>query len=139
MRDSTALYDLGKRTAIMADNDQGPVGVSAATTPMTQDEKNMCVLAHLLAIFTGFIAPLIIWLLKKDTSPVVGQHAVEVLNFEITIAIAGVCSGLLVFVFIGFLLLPAIMIFNVVNLIMGAMAAKDGRLRPYPFSLHLLK
>ncbi|MCP4732590.1 MAG: pyridoxal-phosphate dependent enzyme, partial [Bosea sp.] len=41
---------------------------AASTAPATvgNDEKNMAMLAHLLTIFTTFVGPLIIWLVKKD-------------------------------------------------------------------------
>jgi hypothetical protein len=32
-----------------------------------QDAKTMGMLCHLLGIFTGFIGPLIIWLIKKES------------------------------------------------------------------------
>lgn len=112
---------------------------SSTTETLSQDDKNLCMLSHLLAIFTGFIAPLVIWLIKKETSPTVARHALEVLNFQITMSIAYIVAGFTIFLFVGLLLLPALMIFNIVNLILGTLAARDGRLRPYPFSLRLLQ
>ena len=42
---------------------------------MTQDERTMAMLAHLLGIVTGFLGPLVIWLIKKDQSKFVAYHA----------------------------------------------------------------
>ena len=48
--------------------------VSAEPTEVKKDDMNMAMLAHLLAIFTGFLGPLIIWLIKKEDSPYVDRH-----------------------------------------------------------------
>ena len=123
----------------MAENDPTPPEQAPSGGRVTQDEINMCVLVHILAIFTYFLGPLIIWLLKKDQSPEVGRHAIEVLNFSITIAIAGFVCFLLAFVVIGAILLPLLGLYALINLILGAMAASKGEFRPYPFTLRLLK
>jgi uncharacterized Tic20 family protein len=44
----------------------------------TQDERTMALLVHVLAIFSGFIAPLIFYLVKKD-SRFVAFHSLQVL------------------------------------------------------------
>ena len=118
----------------MAENDLNPQGGD-----MTQDEKNLCILIHILAIFTHFLGPLIIWLLKKDQSREVGRHAIEVLNFSITIAIAGFVCVLLVFVGVGLILLPILSLYALINYIAGAIAASKGEFRPYPLTLRLLE
>ena len=122
----------------MDEQDQSSIGSGASPDPISQDERNMCVLAYLLGIFTQFVGPLIIWLLKKDESPEVARHSLEVLNFEITLAIAFFASFILVFVAIGAFLIPLLMVWGLVNLILGAVAASRGEFRPYPLTLRLL-
>jgi uncharacterized Tic20 family protein len=122
----------------MAENDP-TLSETASGSGVTQEERNLCILVHILAIFTNFLGPLVIWLLKKDQSPTVEKHAVEVLNFAITIAIAGFVCALLILVVIGAILLPLLGLYAVINLIMGAVAASKGEFRPYPFTLRLLK
>jgi uncharacterized Tic20 family protein len=72
-------------------NYQGPTGAAYPAPymgpPPTQDDKTMAMLAHLLGIFTGFIGPLIIWLIKKDQSPYVNDQGKEALNFQLTMLI----------------------------------------------------
>lgn len=123
----------------MAENDPTPPEQDPYGVGVTQDEKNMCILVHILAIFTHFLGPLVIWLLKKDQSPAVGRHAIEVLNFSITIAIAGFICFLLAFVIIGLILMPLLGLYALINLIMGAVSASRGEFRPYPFTLRLLQ
>ena len=67
-----------------------PTGLVSAESP---DAKTMGMLAHLLVIFTGFIGPLIIWLIKKDQSPFVNQQGKEALNWGLTLMIGWVVKG----------------------------------------------
>lgn len=91
------------------------MGIVAASNSPQQpgtfdDEKGMATLVQVLAIFTGFLGPLIIWFMAKPEQPFVKHHAAEALNFQITVTIAAFVSGLLMLVLIGFLLLPVVLI-----------------------------
>lgn len=99
----------------------------------------MAMLCHLLAILTGWVGPLIIWLIKKDQSAFINDQGKEVLNFQITIFIASIVCGLLTFVIIGCILLPIVMICSLIFCIIGAMAANKGIAYRYPFALRLIK
>lgn len=48
----------------------------------TEDERNFAMLAHLLQIFGGFIAPLVIYLVKRN-SRFVAFHAMQALLWQI--------------------------------------------------------
>ena len=108
-------------------------------TEISSDERTMAVLAHVLAIFTGFLAPLIIWLIKKDESEFVDRHGRESLNFQITVAIAAlvltVTGSLLCF---PVFLLPVLMVYDIVYCCLGASAANRGDDFAYPLILRLL-
>ena len=78
--------------------------VSTDQPEVSKDARNMAMLCHLLAIFTGFLGPLIIWLIKKDEDPFVDEHGKEALNFQITVFIAMFVSGILTMVCIGIFL-----------------------------------
>ena len=99
----------------------------------------MAMLIYILAIFTGWLGPLILWLVKKDQSPFVNHHGKEVLNFQITLFIAYIVCALLVFVVIGCFLLPALLICSLVFSIMGAIAASKGQWYQFPFNIRLIK
>ncbi len=58
---------------------------SIPAIPPTSDEKTLGLLAHILTFVAPFLAPLIIYLIKKDESSFVAWHAKESLNFQITI------------------------------------------------------
>ena len=106
--------------------------------PPTKDECTMGMLVHLLAIFTGFIGPLIIWLIKKDESKFVDDQGKESLNFIITMIIAHLVAGVLWCAFIGifitFVLIPVQLVFN----ILAGVAANKGEWYRYPVCLRLI-
>ena len=99
----------------------------------------MGMLCHLLAIVTGFVGPLIIWLIKKDQSPFVDDQGKESLNFQIMLIIGYVIGSISTMVCIGFLLLPAVWVFGIVFSIIAALKAKDGIAYRYPVNLRLIK
>jgi len=109
------------------------------TAAVSQDSKNMGMLCHLLGIFTGFLGPLILWLIKKDEDKFVDQQGKEALNFQITVIFAIIASYILMIVFIGILLLPATLICNLIFSIMGSIAASKGQNYRYPVSIRLIK
>jgi uncharacterized Tic20 family protein len=104
----------------------------------TQDEITMATLVHVLAIFVGFLGPLIIMLVKGDQSTFVKHHAVEALNFAITVFIAAFVSALLILVLIGILLLPVVLFGALVLHVMAAVAANRGEWDRYPINLRLI-
>lgn len=111
----------------------------AEPAEISKDAKNMAMLCHLLAIFTSFIAPLIIWLIKKGEEPFVDQQGKEALNFQITIALAMFVAGLLSFLCIGVPLLFAIPVANLVFCIIASVKVSKGVAYRYPISLRLIK
>jgi len=113
----------------------GGVGVVAAST---SDETSMAALAHVLGIFFAILGPLIIMLTKGEQSRFVKHHAVEALNFSITVMIASFVSVILMFVLIGFLLFPVVVIGALVLHVMAAIAASRGEWYRYPFAIRLI-
>lgn len=85
------------------------------------------------------IAPLVIWLMKKDTMPFVNDQGKEAVNFNITVFIAGVICSILIFVLIGLLLLPLLLLAWIILVIMAGLAANKGETYRYPVCLRLIK
>ncbi|MEJ7586314.1 MAG: DUF4870 domain-containing protein [Ferruginibacter sp.] len=111
----------------------------APTTIPSSDEKTIAILSHILALFTSFIGPLIIYLLKKDQSAYVADHAKESLNFQITMIIAYIISFILMIVLIGILLIWLLSIANLVLIIIATIKASDNKIYRYPFNLRIIK
>jgi len=106
---------------------------------ISKDARTWAMLCHLLAIFTGFIAPLVIWLMKKDEDVFIDSHGKEALNFQITVAIAMIVSWLLLFAVIGCVLMPAVCIVNIIFCILATMKANSGEPYRYPVSIRFIK
>lgn len=102
----------------------------------TSDEKTLALLSHVLTFFFGFVAPLVIYLVKKDESPFVAAHAKESLNFQITITIVAI---LLIITVIGILLLWIIVLIALALVIVATIKASEGKLYRYPATLRLIK
>jgi uncharacterized Tic20 family protein len=105
----------------------------------SNDDRNLAMLAHLLGIVSGFVGALIIWLIKKDQSAFIDEQGKEALNFQITVMIAFIASWILMFVLIGMLLMPLLLIANLVFCILAAVAVSKGEHYKYPFAIRLLK
>jgi uncharacterized Tic20 family protein len=104
----------------------------------TSEDKTMAILSHVLCIVAGFLAPLIIYLVKKD-SPYVQAHAKESLNFQLTMTLAFIISFILMFVIIGILLVALLSIANLVLVIVATIRASENKLYKYPFSIKFVK
>jgi uncharacterized Tic20 family protein len=112
----------------------------------TEEEKTLAMLCHLLGILTGFIGPLILWLVKKDTSRFIDFHGRESLNFQITLFIVMFTLGILAMVlmfafFVGILVFPVIIILSILALIaeiLAAVAAQKGEWHRYPCCIRFL-
>jgi uncharacterized protein len=105
-----------------------------------KDAINMAMLSHLLGLFTGFLGPLIIWLMKKDSHPFVDDQGKESLNFQIAAALATlVCIPLIWLFCLGAILIPAVQITRIVFSIIGTVNANKGVAYRYPLNLRLIK
>ena len=113
---------------------------------LSADEKNMGMFCHLAAL-SGYIGipvgwllgPLLIWMIKKETMPFVDQEGKKAINFQISILIYSAVSIALCIIFIGFILLPGLAIFNIVMVIVNSIKASNGEETSYPLSINFLK
>jgi uncharacterized Tic20 family protein len=112
---------------------------------VSQDEKMWGMLCHLGALagylipFGNIVGPLVVWLIKKEQMPFVDDQGKESLNFQISVTIYAIVSGILILALIGFLLLPAVLIFGLVMVIIAAVKANGGEAYRYPLCIRFLK
>lgn len=117
----------------------------AAAGSLSKEERTWGMLCHLIVLtgviipLASVIAPLVIWLIKKDEMPFVDDQGKESLNFQITMFIGFVISFFLMFIFIGFILLPLLAIFDLVMVIMASMKANEGVRYRYPYTIRFIK
>jgi uncharacterized protein len=121
--------------------------VGSVITPLpTQDERTWGMIAH-LAAFAGLIlpfagsviGPLVVWLIKRDQSQFVADQGKESLNFNISVLIAAVICGALIFVAIGILLCAALFIYWICVTIIAGIKASEGIRYRHRFTLRLVK
>lgn len=106
---------------------------------ISKDDKTMAMLAHILGLPTQFIAPLIIYLIKKDESEFIATNAKEALNFQITFIILWFIAALSTMIFIGIALIPILIILDIVFCIQGATAANNGKIYRYPLCFRFIQ
>jgi len=109
-----------------------------AYTP-TSEDRTAAVLAHLLTLVCGFIAPLVIYLVKKDESPYVSEHAKESLNFQITIFLGYIIGILTLIILIGILILMFIGIIHLVLVIVATIRASENKMYRYPINFRIIR
>jgi uncharacterized Tic20 family protein len=115
-------------------------------TQASKEEQNWAMICHLSAMagflipFGNILGPLIVWLIKRAEMPLVDTNGKEALNFQIMVTIAMAISGLLIFVLIGFVLMPIVVIGALVLTIRAAIKVSNGELDyTYPWTIRLLK
>jgi uncharacterized Tic20 family protein len=116
-----------------------------AIATSTKDERLWAMFAHLSAFlghfipFGNIIGPLVIWMIKKDTSPLIDDQGKESTNAQISLSIYLIVSGILCWILIGFLLLPVVYVTGVILVIIAAVKANEGVRYRYPFIIRLIK
>ena len=112
---------------------------------LSKDGRTWAMLYHFSAFaglifpFGNFLAPLIIWLIKKEELPFVEDQGKEVLNFQISMTIYLLISGILCIILIGIPILIGLVIFCFIITIIAAISANDGKFYRYPINLRLIK
>lgn len=106
---------------------------------VTSSEKTLSLLVHVLAIFTSFIGPLIILLVKKKDSEFIRDHATTALNFQLSLLLYYLASTLLAFVLVGFIGFFVLPVLTIIFCIIAAVKANDGETYNYPMTIKFVK
>ena len=117
----------------------GGHGARAGSQLSQQDERLWAMLAHLGGLVLAVIAPLVVMLVQGEKSSFVRRQAVEALNFQITLLIATLVSFVSIFVLVGVLLMPIVIIAGLVFLIIGGVQAYGGNDYRYPLNIRMVK
>jgi uncharacterized Tic20 family protein len=118
-----------------------PVDISAVANVRT-----WCAFIHasaLLGVFIHFpghlLAPLIIWLIKRDSSPELNAHGKEAVNFQISMLIYNAIAAVFCLVLVGFVFLAVLWILNAIFVIIAAIKASDGEFYRYPMTIRFIQ
>lgn len=121
-----------------------PAGTPGPAPLSTSDERTWGMLAHLSGfvaayVALGLIGPAVVLATMGQRSDFVRRHAVEALNFNISVLIYAAVSGVLAFVLIGIPMLVALAVLYLVTVIQGAMAANRGEEYRYPLTIRFVR
>ncbi len=114
---------------------------------ITETHKKWAMACHLAGLIGmiflpsigNIIAPLVVWIMKKEESAFIDDQGKEALNFQISMTIYLWVSGLLCFLFIGFLILPVLGIFALIVSIIAIIKSVDGEEYRYPLTIRFIK
>jgi uncharacterized Tic20 family protein len=107
----------------------------------TSDDRLWAMLAHLLSLsgyfipFGNVVAPLVVWMVKRDSSKFVDYHGKESLNFQINVLLYILVSIPLVFCVVGIFTMIAAGVYGLVMAIIAGVNAYSGQWYRYPFTL----
>jgi uncharacterized Tic20 family protein len=124
----------------------GPSGPSGPQHPSgtTQDERTWALASHIGCVVgawaaMAFLVPLVVMLVKGPQSPFVRAHAVESLNFQLSMLIYGIVSAVLILAAgIGLILLAILAVLWIVTVIMATMRASEGQAYRYPLTIRFV-
>ena len=112
----------------------------AGFTPLSQsDEKLWSALIQLSGLVLNFFGPLVGYLLLRQRGPFVREHSVSALNWQLSLLIYYFVGYILSLVLVGFVILGAAAVLNIVFSILAAMHAHRGQLYVYPLAIKFLR
>lgn len=114
------------------------------------EERTWAMVAHIGVLVAawfamGFLCPLVIWLIYRYRSDYVRQHALESLNFQLSLLIYTAVAVILILITFGLgvlIIVPLILIGAVaalVVIILATVAAAGGNEYRYPLTLRFVK
>ena len=107
----------------------------------TEDERTWGLIAHLSFLAGGVVGlpplgPLVVWMIKKDESPFVGDQAIEALNFQIAVLLVTlVCAVTCVLAPLAIVAAVGGLVYS----ILAAIEANKGVWYRYPYTMRLVK
>lgn len=121
----------------------------------TQNDKNYSSITHLSGFagwffpFGNIIAPLVMWIAKKNESPYIDAHGKAAVNFQLSLVLYGFLLAILIipitFLTLGLgliaiiaAIIPAI-ILKIVLIVSASIKANNGEYYDYPFTIEFIK
>ncbi len=121
---------------------------NTAANGVSAEEKQWGMFAHLASLagiiipLGNLLGPLIVWLVKKDSSPFVRNAAAGAFNFSITMALISILGWILNFtVVLAIIGIPLVLLgaFGAIVLgVVGAIKSWNGVAFTYPFQFKIL-
>jgi hypothetical protein len=110
-----------------------------------KDERMWGMFCHLSALsgfiipFGNVIGPLIIYSMKKDEYAFVADQGKESLNFQISMLIYLIISGIAVLLVVGIFMLIIFGLLSLILTVVASVRANDGEYYRYPLCIRFIK
>lgn len=121
-------------------------GAPQPARPIQDSAKTWAMACHLAGYakytavpFANILAPLIIWILKKDEDPLIDDQGKEAINFQISVTLYALVCIPMFFCVVG---VPAILVIGVwdaIMMVVAAVAANRGTAYRYPLTIRLIR
>ncbi|MHC4952953.1 MAG: DUF4870 domain-containing protein [Planctomycetota bacterium] len=125
--------------------EDGPPAAPAAGRGLEADTRQWAMFLHLsllagLAVpAAGFVAPIVIWQVKKEELPGIDPHGRMAVNWLISFVIYMVGSAILSIILIGIPMMLALGVCGVVFPVIAGLKANQGELWKYPLTIEFFK
>lgn len=113
----------------------------AQQPPSPGEEQGIGIAIHIGGLFTTVIVPLVLWLVYRDRSQFLSEHAKAALNWQILMLAGYIVAGIIVFFpipFLGSLLQTGIFIIAAIFSVLSAIAANSRQPHRYPLDLKIV-
>lgn len=111
--------------------------------PSPGEEHGVSIAVHIGGLLTSFIVPLILWLIYKDRSPFLNEHAKAALNWQIILLpgylVAWVIMAIPFIGFLGSLLQLAVFVLSAIFSVLSAVAASNRQPARYPIDVRIVR
>lgn len=117
---------------------------NAYSGPYSKEERIWALFCHIssfagyLIPFGNILAPLIIWILKREESELIDDQGKEAFNFQVSVTLYFIMSIILVIFLIGIPLLIGLLFFHVIVTIIAGIRANDGEKYRYPLTIRFV-
>lgn len=126
------------------ESDREPAGETAAGDDVSSDERTWAILVHASA-FAGFfvpfgniLAPLVVWLIKREESQFVDANGKQALNFQMTWTVLLVFALFSLLVGVGLILVPIVALAWVILVVLATVRASENEVYDYPLTVDLV-
>jgi len=127
------------------------MSVPGAGPPLSASEERTWAMIAPVGVFVaawfamGFLCPLVVWLVYRYRSDFVRRHALESLNFQLSLLIYTMVAVVLILITFGLgvlIVIPLVVIgavAAVVVIVLATVAASGGREYRYPLTIRFLR
>jgi uncharacterized protein len=112
---------------------------------LSETERNWAMFCHISAFagyfipFGGVIAPLVIWMSKRDESTWVNENGKAALNFQLSILLYIILTIPLCFIIIGFPIIAVLLLLRIIFVVIASIKASKGIEFRYPLAIPFIQ